>query len=191
MDTKTSKTLSIIAAGVIFIAFFIPWTKSMFGSSTSAWDIVEQLFTMLSKAKRLPEDIRAYLPFLLIALPICSAIVIINNAKTLNDSNDTTKSSKVVTIIVVVLGIITLIYAQTKNPFSDFSNIFDILGIGFYLTLIGAGYYLVDILTVKTKALQISNSPAQTEMFCSNCGKQYNTNNDGEFCEECGNKLSN
>ena len=189
MDSKTSKTLSIIAAGVILIAFFMPWTKSMFGSSISAWDIVEQLFSMLTKAKRLPEDIRAYLPFLLIALPISSAIVIIYNAKTLNDSNDTTKSSKVVTIIVFVLVIITLIYAQTKNPFSDFSNIFDMLGIGFYLTLIGVVYYLVDILTVKTKTIQISKSPAQTELFCSNCGKQYNTNNAGVFCEECGNKL--
>src|SRR5690554_2939171 len=117
MDTKTSKILSIIAAGIIFIAFFMPWTKSMFGSSASAWDIVEQLFTMLTKAKNLPEDIRAYLPFLLIALPICSAIIIFNNANSLNDETDTTKSSKVVTIIVFVLVIITLIYAQTKNPF--------------------------------------------------------------------------
>ena len=59
MDTKTSKILSIIAAGVIFIAFFLPWI----GSSASAWDIVEQLFSMLAKVKSLPEDIRAYLPF--------------------------------------------------------------------------------------------------------------------------------
>jgi len=165
----------------------MPWTKS--GWSVSAWDIVSELFSILTKAKRLPEDIRAYLPFLLIALPICSAIVIINNVKTLNDSNDKTKSSKVVTIIVFVLVIITLIYAQTKNPFSDFSNIFDMLGIGFYLTLIGAVYYLVDILIVKTKTQQISNSSAQTKLFCSNCGKQYNPNNAGEFCEECGNEL--
>lgn len=189
MDTKTSKTLSIIAAGIILIAFFMPWTKSMFGSSASAWDIVEQLFTMLTKAKNLPEDIRAYLPFILIALPICSAIIIFNNANSLNDETDTTKSSKVVTIIVFVLVIITLIYAQTKNPFSDFSNIFDMLGIGFYLTLIGAVYYLVDILIVKTKAQQICGSSIQTELFCSNCGKQYNPYNAGEFCEECGNKL--
>ncbi len=189
MDTKTSKTLSIIAAGVIFIAFFMPWTKSMFGVSVSAWDIVEQLFTALSKAKELPEDIRVYLPFVLIALPICSAIIIFNNVSMLNESKDTTGSSKVVSIIVVVLVIITLIYAQSKNPFSDFSNIFNILGIGFYLTLIGAGYYLVDLLTEKTKTLQTYSPPAQTDIFCSNCGKQYNTNNAGEFCEECGNKL--
>ena len=189
MDTKTSKTLSVIAAGVIFIAFFMPWTKSMFGSSASAWDIVEQLFTLLIKSKSLPEDIRVYLPFILIALPICSAIIIFNNANSLNDETETTKSSKVVTIIVFVLVIITLIYAQTKNPFSDFSNIFDILGIGFFLTLIGSGYYLVDILTIKTKTTQADNSPAQTEMFCSNCGKQYNPYTAGEFCEECGNKL--
>ncbi len=188
MDTKTSKILSIIAAGVILIAFFMPWTKSMFGSSISAWNIVEQLFSMLTKAKTLPADIRAYLPFLLIALPICSGIIIINNAKTLNDSKDTTKSSKVVSIIVFVLVIITLIYAQTKNPFSDFSNIFDILGIGFYLTLIGTVYYLVDILTEKKETLQTSSSSAQTELFCSNCGKKFNPNNAGEFCEECGNK---
>lgn len=185
MDTKTSKTLSIIAAGVIFIAFFLPWI----GSSNSAWDIVELIFTMLFKAKRLPADIRVYLPFLLIALPICSAIVIINNSKTLNDNNDTTKSSKIVTIIVVVLVIITLIYTQSKNPFSDFSNIFNELGIGFYLTLIAAVYYFVDILIDKTKTQQISNSDVQTELFCSNCGKQYNPSNAGEFCEECGNKL--
>ncbi|NLB48515.1 MAG: hypothetical protein GX813_01540 [Erysipelotrichia bacterium] len=185
MDTKTSKILSIIAAGVIFIAFFLPWI----GSSASAWDIVEQLFSMLAKVKSLPEDIRAYLPFLLIAFPVCSAIVIINNAKSLNDSDDTTKSSKVVTIIVFVFVIITLLYAQSKNPFSDFSNIFDMLGIGFYLTLIGVVYYLVDIVTIKTKTLQINDSSVQTELYCSNCGKKYNLDNAGEFCEECGNKL--
>lgn len=189
MDSKTSKTLSIIAAGIIFIAFFIPWTKSMFGMSVSSWEIIEKLFTMFSNAKKLPEDIRAYLPFILIAIPICSGIIIFNNAKTLNDETDKTKSSKIITIIVFVLVIITLIYAQTKNPFSDFSNIFEMLGIGFYLTLIGVVYYLVDILTVKTKNKQINKSSSQTECFCSNCGKQYNTNNAGEFCEECGHKI--
>lgn len=181
MNTKTSKILSIAAAGIIFIAFFMPWTKSLFGASVSLWGLLSYGIKHIND----PSDL---IPFVLIALPICSGIIIINNAKTLNDSKDTTKSSKVVSIIVFVLVIITLIYAQTKNPFSDFSNIFDILGIGFYLTLIGSGYYLVDILTVKTETLQTSNSPAQTELFCSNCGKKYNPNNAGEFCEECGNK---
>ncbi len=189
METKTSKILSIIAAGVIFIAFFMPWTKSMFGSGVSAWDIVKLLFEALSYAKELSGDIRIYLPFVLIALPICSAIIIINNASTLNESNDTTKSSKVVTIIVVVLVIVALIYAQSEDSFSDFSDIFNLLGIGFYLTLIGAGYYLVDLLTEKTKTLQTYKASSQTEIFCTNCGKKYIENAAGQFCEECGNKL--
>jgi uncharacterized membrane protein len=144
---------------------------------------------MFTRTERLPEDFRAFLPFLLVALPVCSAIVIINNVKTLKDNNDTTKSAKVVTIIVFILVIITLIYAQSENPYSDFSNVFDMLGVGFYLTFIGVVYYVVDIFTIKRITSQTSNSPAQTPMFCANCGKQYTTNNAGQFCEECGSKL--
>ncbi len=189
METKTSKILSIIAAGVIFIAFFMPWTKSMFGSSLSAWNMIEQLFKLFSRADSSPEDLRAYLPFLLLALPICSATIVINNFQTFNDNKDTTNGAKVITIIVVVLVIALLIYAQAENPFADFSSIFDILGIGFYITLVGAGYYLVDLLTEKTKTLQPYKASSQTEIFCTNCGKKYIENAAGQFCEECGNKL--
>ncbi len=189
MNIKTSKILSIVAAVVIFLAFFMPWTKSMFGFSLSAWDMVERLFTMLSRADSLPEDIRAYLPFLLIALPICSATIVINNLQTLNDNKDTTNGAKVITIIVVVLVIALLIYAQAENPFADFSSIFDILGPGFYITLVGAGYYLVDLLTEKTKTLQTYKASPQTEIFCTNCGKKHIESAAGQFCDECGSKL--
>lgn len=189
MDHKTSKTLSIIAGSIILIAFFLPWTKAVFGSSASAWEMIEFLFKMFTRTERLPEDFRAFLPFLLVALPICSAIVIFNSANTLSDNSDKTKSAKIVTIIVFILVIITLLYAQSQNRYSDFSNVFDMLGVGFYLTLIGVIYYIIDINTVKTKTSQTSTSPAQTEMFCANCGKQYATNNAGQFCEECGSKL--
>lgn len=185
MDTKTSKTISIIAASIVLIAFFIPW----FDSSTSAWDVIVFLFKMLSKAKELPDEIGIYLPILLISFPICSAIIIINNAKTLNESEDTTKSPKIITIIVFVLVVIALIYVQSKNPFADFMNIFDRLAIGFYLTLIASIYYIVDMIIVKTETQETNDSSTQTELFCSNCGKKYNSNDAGEFCEECGSKL--
>jgi hypothetical protein len=189
MDHKISKTLSIIAGSIIIIAFFLPWTKAVFDLSASAWDMIEFLFKMFTRTERLPEDFRAFLPFLLVALPICSAIVIFNSANTLNDNSDKTKSAKVVTIIVYILVIITLLYAQSQNPFSDFSNVFDMLGVGFYLTLIGVVYYLVDIFTIKRITSKTNDSPAQPAIFCTNCGKQYTTNNAGQFCEECGSKL--
>lgn len=180
MDIKTSKTLSISAAGIIIISFFMPW---LYGGS--AWDIVRELFSLFSNVGTVPDDIRVYLPFILLALPICSLIVIVNNAKTLEDSIDTTKTAKIVTIIVVALVIISLIYAQANNPFSDFSNVFNSLRIGFYLTLLGAGYYLVDLLSNKLT----DSLTDKTKIYCLNCGKQYNTDDAGEFCEECGNEL--
>jgi len=209
MNFKTSKTLSIIAASIIFIAFFMPWTKSILESSASAWDIIEQLSTILIKAKKLPSDIRAYLPFILIAIPICSIIIIIKNTKLnllnnvqlyglvvsisgvllvfitefknitmlyfgigaivwgiiiiLFDSKnksesisvdfDTAKISKIITVIAVILVIIALVYAQIKNPFSDFLSIFNMLDIGFYLTIISTIYLIIDLSIEKTKNL--------------------------------------
>ena len=189
MDTKTSKILSIIAGGIILIAFFMPWTKSMFGVSVSAWDMIQQLFTILSKANSLPEDIRAYLPFILLLLPICSVVIIYNSLVTLDDDKDTTQGSKVVSIIVSILVVVVLIYAQSQNPFSSSTNIFDLLGIGFYLTIIGNVYFLIDLISIKSETPRIYNPTTQAEIFCSNCGKQYYEDSDGQFCEECGNKL--
>lgn len=157
MDHKTSKTLSIIAGSIILIAFFMPWTKAVFGSSLSAWGMTRQLFIVLTTVKSSPENIGAYLPFILIALPIFSAIVIIYNAKTIDDNTDSVKISKAVNIAVFSLVIITLIYLQSQNPFSEFSNIFNMLGVGFYLTLIGVGYFLFDILSTKRKNSEKSN----------------------------------
>ena len=186
MDTKTSKTLSIIAGSIIFIAFFMPWL----GSNASAWDMVKELFSLFKNIKRLPDDIRVYLPFVLIALPICSTIVIINNSKTLNIDYDNTQSAKVITIIVFILVIITLIYLQSQNPFSEFTSIFKMLGIGFYLTLIGAVYYLVDMLANKKESIKSNSSIVQNYISCKNCGKQYIANTVGEFCINCGSILS-
>jgi hypothetical protein len=158
MDSKTSKTLSILAACAIFIAFFLPYTKSLFGASVSLWGFLSYGINHI-------KDISDLIPFVLIAIPICSGIIIFNNAKTLNDETDKTKIYKIITIVVFLLLIITLIYAQTENIFSSFTNIFDILGIGFYLMLIGTGYYLVDILTVKTQSLSPNNTKAINELF--------------------------
>lgn len=157
MENKLSKTLSIIAGSIIIIAFFLPWTKAIFDSSLSAWGMTRQLFIMLTTVKGSPENIGAYLPFILIALPIFSAIVIIYNAKTIDDNTNSMKISKVVNIAVFSLVIITLIYLQAQNPFSEFSNIFNMLGVGFYLTLIGVSYFLYDVLSIKRKTSERSN----------------------------------
>jgi hypothetical protein len=208
MDTKTSKTLSIIAAGVIFIAFFMPWTKSMFGSSTSAWEIIEQMFSLLVSSEKMPADIRAYIPFTLVGIPISALLIIVQNVKsmwgfnnsqlyglviiilsfstlfisefnndfltyfsvvlilwsfgiifldykTIGNKNgvaiDNSKAGKIVIISVFSLMIISLIYLQVKNPFSEFTNILNILNYGFYLTLLISVYFLIDILVLNKK----------------------------------------
>lgn len=47
MDYKISKSLSITAAGIILISFFIPWTKSRYRSVVSAWDINDIILKMV------------------------------------------------------------------------------------------------------------------------------------------------
>lgn len=210
MDTKTSKTLSIITAAIIYIAFFMPWTKSMFGSSASAWEIIEQMFSLLADSEKMPTDIGYYLLFGMIAIPISALLIIVQNVKSMWGFNnaqlyglviiilsfsilfiselkndfltyfsivlilwglgiifwdyktignkdyvaiDNSKAGKIVIISVISLIIISLIYLQLKNPFSEFTNILNILNYGFYLTLLISVYFLIDILVLRKNIL--------------------------------------
>ncbi|HPK04430.1 MAG: zinc ribbon domain-containing protein [Bacteroidales bacterium] len=182
MDTKTSKTLSIIAASVILIASFMPWTKSIFDTSSSFWRL------LLFSIKHI-NSLGDLISIIIIAIPICSGLIIIINIKTLNNSNDKTKTLKMLSIIVFVLEIITMVYYQTRNPLSILFSIINKPGIGFYLALIGNVYFLIDLLLIKTDTLRKFTPPTQNKIFCSNCGKQYYEDSDGQFCEECGEKL--
>lgn len=167
----------------------MPWTKSFFGMSASAWDLIRLSFELLSHSGGQEGGSEIFLVFLLLTLPICSLIVIINDAKTLNENRNTSSVSKVITVIVVILLIIILIGAQSQNQYSSFVNILDILGIGFYLTLLGAGYFLFDLLTVQTDTIAENGFSSKNRTYCSNCGEQYNANSAGQFCEHCGNQL--
>jgi len=189
MNNKTSKILTAIASGIILLAFFMPWTKSMFGISVSAWDMVRAVLNNLGNIDPATTNPGIFMPLVLLALPICSVMIIIRSLIEIENDNSTSKSPMVVSIVVLILFVLALIVAQSKNPFSDFSNVFNALGIGFYLTAIGNIYFFVDLITAKTATLKPTNSTAQTEIFCSNCGKQYYEADTGQFCEECGNKL--
>ena len=132
-----------------------------------------------------------YLPLLLIAIPICSVIIIILNSRSINDNNDSTMTPKVIAICLILLVIWTLIDAQTKNPFADFSNIFDMLGNGFYITVLASVYYLIDLLIIKNDnpVVLTKNTVRNNMKFCTNCGEKYNVNNAGNFCDKCGSEL--
>jgi len=189
MDSKTSKILSSIAGGIIILGFFLPWSKSMFGAGSSAWGMIEQLANMLSYASSSPRDIGVYLPFILLLLPICSTVVILKSLANINNHDNTARGSKITSIIIVILVFIGLLIAQSKNPFSSSTSVFDHLGIGFHLTIIGNAYFLIDLLTVKRRPRTYYTPKPETYIFCSNCGERYPEFSDAQFCEECGEKL--
>jgi len=119
MDTKTSKILSIIAAVVIYIAFFMPWTKSILDSSASAWDLVEHMFAFLANTHKMPKDIRVYMPFTLIAIPISAIIIIVQNVKSIWGFNN----SQLYGLVISILSSTLLFLSELRGDFWTYFGI--------------------------------------------------------------------
>ena len=179
------KPLTIIASVAVFFSFFLPQTKI---GSVSAFEGIKFLFEASNHFDNAPKDIEFYLPFLLLALPICSAIIIIKELSAGSKEVNTT-APKVIIAIVVGLVLVGIIYmAEGKNA----GNIIELIGIGFWLSLISAIVLLVTLNMDNAKAnnnIETAKQNNHIQQYCSGCGKQYDISNSGEFCENCGTKL--
>lgn len=87
----------------------------------------------------------------------------------------------------IIPGVLLLLVAagQASQGIGDIVN----YGIGFYLVIIASASILISGLSLKDEPTSLAPTRNDAKIFCSNCGKQYNPSNAGEFCEECGNKL--
>jgi hypothetical protein len=140
MKTKLD-IIGIIAAVVITLSFFLPWVGMDSVLNISAFDFVKEILKELF-SKNPPDDFGIYLPLILIAFPISSIIIIVNEIN--NNSSRVIKNSKgtkITIIIVMVLTIIKLISISSKQDI----NIFDLLKLGFYLTLVTSIYLFITL----------------------------------------------
>jgi uncharacterized protein (UPF0333 family) len=179
--------IGIITAIVIIIAFFLPWLGGGgFGMevSVSAFNIVKEIIE-LGADKHAPEEISFYLPLLLTVLPIGALLFIVNEFSNSKRKVRNAIEWKILLITIMIFFIIAMSYGVSKSGM----NLFGLLKVGFYFTLISSIYLFITVFIKKQPGI-VHEEQQNNKKFCSNCGKQYDAANAGQFCEGCGTKLN-
>lgn len=187
----TLKILTIVASAIILLSFFLPWL-SFWGMQGSAAEIIAKIAESLEHIHNFDEDnFYILLPFLLLAMPICSVIMIIMQSVSKNAR--ALRFPKILMAIVMTLFIGFLIYLENETGGNGY--VFSTLASGFYFTIIHVIYLFVSVFfksnTGGTQPSVKTYTPPtpQSFIFCTNCGTKYDTSHAGKFCSSCGTKL--
>ena len=175
--------LTIIASVAVFFSFFLPWISSGLGT-LSAFEGIKYMLNAMEHINQMPDDFRFYLPFLLLALPICSLVIIINELSPIS-KKENVKNSIVVIAIVVGLVIIGLIYLASKSETVD---VFNLTGSGFWVSLISTIFLLVTLNMEENSNVIMQTAKAKQSSFCQSCGTKAEDSS-SQYCENCGSKL--
>ena len=192
MDSQTKKITIIIAASLILIAFFIPWINAGFFGSTSAFGIISNTSKLLGKVNSNDifemgrhansDGVMIFLTIVsLLIFPICSLSIIISEAS--DQKKTQLRFPKILLALTCIVYSIALLAKFEKE-------IFNVLGIGFYLTLLCSLYLSIvdEVFGVNEISSNINNTNNH-KAFCTGCGNSYIIDDAGGFCEKCGVKL--
>ena len=125
---KTKQVIPIILAVVLIVAYFLPWVSLFF--NFTAWDVVFGRF-----GKLLPDPIK----YLSVLIPLSSLLIIYGAA--LNKENYLLPKGILFLLPILSLTIISVNLSVThtkKHGNFDMGNIFQIFGIGLWLTVVGS-----------------------------------------------------
>ncbi|HNW88620.1 MAG TPA: zinc ribbon domain-containing protein [Bacteroidales bacterium] len=184
----TQKILTIVAAAIILVSFFLPWI-SVWGMNGSAAEIITKIAESLEYIHDFDEDnFYILLPFLLLAMPICSVIMII--IQSVSKNARALRFPKIFMMIVMLLFLVLIIYLEEESRSNG--RVIETLSTGFYLTLINVIYLFVTVFFNYSKFSVVESKPSfqknpSSTIYCSNCGKSAQTLSN--FCENCGAKL--
>lgn len=128
-------------------------------------------------------DLRDGSAYIIIIAFIASSIVALIGDKNLPLKNGYLKG----TIISGIIPGVWLLFLVIRTAGDKFAKLLISLDIGFYLVCFASAAILLSGLTLKEYSGPKSTS--QTQIFCTNCGKEYSSDSEGMFCAECGNKL--
>lgn len=179
MKRKTSKLLSILFGVVILSSFFMSWFVIF-----SPWDLTVDLFERIIESK-FPDEVIYYLPLLIIVSLICSIFVIVQSFKSIENNTDDENPGKVISLVVTAV----IIGAILDKGGPNIKDALEMLNTGFYIFLGGNIYFLIDLLCKKEDNESSKLNHTDEQLFCTNCGKPYNKEVTGNYCDECGSKL--
>jgi hypothetical protein len=164
----SKRILTIIAAAVVLIAFFMPWLSLMFWGNSSAFDIDKRLISAIAdNGSRAIQTFDIMLSLiLLVFLPICAIVIIINEAiRPLNKKTDSV-ASIIIIFAVSLFSIIFAIYFSIKNNVDVVNFFTNNIGSGFYLNIIASiGFIVTLCLDEKFKKTSAINVVPQIELL--------------------------
>jgi hypothetical protein len=195
MKTKFTLTrfMNIIGAFMVFISFFLPWV----GDSFSALGLFSEAVKYLSDLGHSDPETIIILSVILsvIALPICSIIIIIYEFA--GDGKRKLRAPKIIMLVVMLLFIIGLLIFGSKTGFTRSESVFSLFGAGFYFSfLFVIGLFIVifrkELQPLKTDNRMIRNDDADTDKtyvskYCPYCG--LHIPGEARFCNQCGSKI--
>jgi asparagine N-glycosylation enzyme membrane subunit Stt3 len=163
-----------IAAALLIIAYFFPWVSAMGMMSMSGFSIMSNGISPGMMGMFLKGLDRLFM-ILVILIPLCGAIILYQNITNNKKFSKYYKTAHLAPAVILIVGVITM-YFKMKPDVSDLPKsiygdqmseelakaasrmndmapgVFDVLSIGFYISLIAAVYLLlVSIGKIKDK----------------------------------------
>jgi hypothetical protein len=158
-----------IAAAAIIVAFFFPWISFII-LSLSGFDLFKTAVSPGMMGEMMSGFARLLMLFLVL-IPLCGAFIIWHNYKPNPKFQGYFKMAQIIPLVVLIVEVLVIIFKLVRGGSSSDNDssgggpsVFDILGIGIYLTLAGSIYlFLIGRGIVKDKIFSGSNTTPVAE----------------------------